>query len=314
MSRNYVATVFAPEGEDLRLMDCESWPDYVTYVVYQRELAPDTGREHFQVYLELSAKKSIVQLKDDIAEFDDAWLKARKGSQKQARAYSMKEDSRIEGPWEHGTPKAQGQRTDLEAVKTDLDKGFSMKRIYDEHFVECCKYRNFFITYKRARTPKRDWPMEIYIVIGPSGCGKTKFARDSFPDAYWKPHGQWWDDYDGEDCVVVDEMYGNRFSFTELLNLMDRYPHKVPIKGGFVEFSSKTLVFTTNQEPEDWYDAQRTHQHMAWPQNPLNRRIEEFATVVRMQGLIPRPPQLVILPGAIDGQPRLGAGVAPPAQ
>jgi len=304
MARNYVGTVFAPEGEELRLLDCDSWPDYVTYVVYQRELAPETAREHFQLYMELNMKKSIVQLRDECDGLENSWLKQRRGNQKQAIAYSKKEDTRIEGPWEHGTPKAQGARVDLEAVKTDIDKGFSIKQIADEHFHTCARYMNFFRQYKRMRDPQRDWPMEIYIIIGPSGSGKTRFAMDSFRGAYWKPHGKWWDNYDGQDCVVIDEMYGNRFSFTELLNLMDRYPHSVEIKGGTVEFTSRVLVFTSNQEPEDWYDPQRTHQHMRWEDNPLKRRIDQFATVIHM-GDRP-PPLLAIIGPVIDGQPRLG--------
>lgn len=306
MARNYVGTVFAPEGEELRLLDCDSWPDYVTYVVYQRELAPDTGREHFQLYMELGMKKSIVQLRDDCDGLENSWLKQRRGSQKQALQYCKKEDTRIEGPWEHGVAKAQGARVDLEAVKTDIDNGMSMKRVADEHFHTCARYMGFFRQYKRMRDPQRDWTMEIYIILGPSGTGKTRFARDSFPNAYWKPHGKWWDNYDGQDCVVVDEMYGSRFSFTELLNMMDRYPHSIECKGGTLEFTSRTLVFTSNQEPEDWYDPQRTHQHMCWEDNPLKRRIDEFATVIYL-GQIARVPQLAIVGPVIDGQPRLGA-------
>lgn len=304
-NRNYCGTVYAPEGEELRMFDCELWPDYVSYCVYQLEMCPDTGRLHFQLYLELSAQKTMVQLRAELDGLENTWLKPRRGTQHQARVYCMKEDSRLEGPWEYGTLKNQGARADLEAVKTDIDKGMPMRQIVDEHFHTCARYMNFFRSYKRMREPQRDWVMEIYIILGPSGTGKTRFARDAFPGAYWKPHGKWWDNYDGHDVVVVDEMYGNRFSFTELLNLMDRYPHSVEIKGGTVEFTSKTLVFTSNQLPEDWYDPQRTHQHMRWEENPLKRRIDEFAQIINL-GAIITAPRLAIIGPVIDGQPRLG--------
>lgn len=305
-SRAYVGTVFADHEEDpLPLLPVESWPPFVTFVRYQRELCPVSNREHFQIYIELNSPQRLTRLRDECEGLSNSWLQPRKGSQRQAMAYCSKEDTRIEGPWDYGEKHNQGERADLEAVKIDLDKGHSMKRIAEDHFPAFTRYHNSFRQYKRLQAVKRDWAMEIYIVIGPSGTGKTRWARETFPDAYWKPHGKWWDNYDGQDTVIIDEMYGNRFSFTELLNLMDRYPHSIEIKGGSVEFTSHTLVLTSNQHPEDWYDPQRTHQHMRWEDNPLKRRIDEFATVIYMGNLI-RQPVLNIVGPAIDGQPRLG--------
>jgi len=65
------------------------------------------------------------------------------------------------------------------------------------------------------------------------------------------------------------------------------------------------LVFTSNQEPEDWYDPQRTHQNMRWEDNPLKRRLDEFAQIIYM-GRIDRRPQLAIIEPVVEGQPRLG--------
>ena len=75
-------------------------------------------------------------------------------------------------------------------------------------------------------------------------------------------------------------MYGNRFPFVELLQLLDRYPYQVEDKGVHMEFNSRRIVFTSNQEPEDWYSAERTHQG-DWASNPLNARLREFGTIIR---------------------------------
>lgn len=292
-------------------LDPALWPG-CTFATWQQELSPDGGRLHWQGYAEFSGPQRWTTL-HTLEGFDDppAHFESRHGSQDQAIAYCNKEDTRLDGPWTFGEKNHQGERHDLMRVKAAIDAGQSMKRVADDHYQVWCKYHSAFRQYKRMTSIKRDWAMEIFIVIGPSGCGKTKFARDSFPDAYWKPHGKWWDNYDGQDVVVIDEMYGNRMSFTELLNLMDRYPHSIECKGGTIEFTSRTLVFTTNQEPEEWFDPQRTHQHMMWADNPLNRRIQEFAQVIRMvlrdeRGqIVPPAPRMMYVGPAIDGQPRL---------
>nr|WAE42736.1 MAG: replication associated protein [Cressdnaviricota sp.] len=278
-----------------------------TFAVWQQEVCPDTGKPHWQGYAEFDKAMRFNTLHTyDGFDAPKAHFEMRRGTQAQAIAYCTKEDTRVDGPWEFGEPKNQGQRQDLMNVKVDIDRGYCMKRVADEHFPVWTKYHAAFRAYKRMQTLKRDWPMEIFIILGPSGCGKTRFARDAFPNAYWKPHGKWFDNYDGQDVVVIDEMYGNRFAFTDLLNLMDRYPHSVECKGGTIEFTSRTLVFTSNQEPEDWYDPQRTHQHMAWRDNPLKRRIDEFAQVIYM-GSLAQAPLLAIIGPVIEGQPRLGA-------
>ena len=122
--------------------------------------------------------------------------------------------------------------------------------------------------------------MEIICYIGPSGTGKSRAAREAYPQAYWGPKGKWWDGYCGQETVIVDEMYGHRFSFSELLQLLDRYPFQVETKGGVRQFTSRRIVFTSNQHPEDWYNAERTHQ-MRWAENPLYRRLREYGRIIQ---------------------------------
>lgn len=63
-NRNYVFTQFTKErGEDSpRLLMPEDFPEWLSYVSYQLEMCPETGRLHFQGYLECVGKKSFAQL------------------------------------------------------------------------------------------------------------------------------------------------------------------------------------------------------------------------------------------------------------
>lgn len=293
--RNYVFTLHEKDGETLLLLDPTTWPEYVSYVVYQQEVAPDTGRLHFQGYLELSVQKKMTQLKEDIPELEDAWFGKRRGNQRQAIAYSKKDDSRVSGPWEHGVPKNQGARADLDAVKEDLDKGVALKRIADDHFDTWVRYNKSFKEYRRLHSKPRYARPEIYIIIGPTGNQKTRLAfQMAGENAYVQSLGKWWDDYDGEDVVVFDEFYGHKCSFTQLLQILDWYPLRVETKGGSVQLQATTFIFTSNQDPQDWYNAEKTHQG-AWENNPLRRRIVEFGEVIYVGGFTRPVPE--ILPG-----------------
>jgi len=147
--------------------------------------------------------------------------------------------------------------------------------IADEHFSAFIRYEKGFRSYQRLKSSKRDWAMELIFIIGPSGSGKSRWARTNYPDAFWKMKGPWWDGYDGQETVVVDEMYGHCFPYTYLLQLIDRYPMAVDVKGSVINFISRRIVFTSNQHPRDWYNSEVTHSG-PWDLSPLCRRMREF--------------------------------------
>lgn len=122
-------------------------------------------------------------------------------------------------------------------------------------------------TYHFLSQPKRNHPMEVHIWWGDSGTGKSRQARETYPDAFWKNKGQWWDGYKNEETVIIDEFYG-WLDYDFILRLCDRYPLTVPIKGGHAQFNSKRIIFTSNQRWEDWW----TRPHDL---EPFRRRITE---------------------------------------
>ena len=193
----------------------------------------------------------------------------------------MKEESRIGGPYEFGVCPHQGKRTDILDVKDKLDRGVPMRVIVQENFATMSRIYNFARTYKRIITQPRSWPMQISLYIGPTGTGKSRRAQEEAgPNPYWVMNGKWFEDYDGEEVVIWDEFYGHCCPFSLLLKILDRYPLKLECKGSAIEFVAKKIIFTSNQEPEEWYSGEKTHQ-MSWAENPLNRRLKEFGTFYR---------------------------------
>ena len=57
-------------------------------------------------------------------------LEIRRGTQQQARDYCQKHDTRVDGPWEYGTPHKAGKRNDIEEMYDDIEEGFTLKKFY----------------------------------------------------------------------------------------------------------------------------------------------------------------------------------------
>lgn len=242
-SRNWCFTINNPTNNELQ------FNDNVRFCVWQKERGTE-GTEHLQGYIELRSPRRLSYLK---SLFERGHFETRKGTRQQAIDYCKKEDSRIEGPWIHGEENSrQGERTDLDEIKRKIDQGATESTIADEHFAVWCRNFRAFERYKRIKTTNRTWNTDVTMLIGPPGCGKSKYCIDKYPDAYWKQRSEWWDGYDGNDSVVLDDFYG-WIPFDTLLRVMDRYPLLVETKGGQTNFLAKSICITSNKWPTKWY-------------------------------------------------------------
>ncbi len=226
------------------------------YLVYQKEKG-ESGTEHFQGVVFFKNKRTFRSVRSILP--DGCHIESMKGTLDQAVAYCTKEDTRIEGPWKFGEkPAGQGGRTDLLAVKKMIDEGHSEKEIADKCFGTWCRHDRAFKRYRVLTTPGRTWQTTLIVYWGPPGTGKSSHALELGSDSqYWLPppdkNGSvWWDGYDGQETVVIDEFYG-WIRRDILQRVVDRYPYYVQTKGGSTPFVAKTIIITSNKPPEMWY-------------------------------------------------------------
>lgn len=93
---------------------------------------------------------------------------------------------------------------------------------------------------------------EIHWFYGATGTGKTHFAFEENPDAWVSSANlNWFDGYDGQETVIFDDFRKEHCSFSWFLRLIDKYPLRVPIKGGFVDWVPKKIIVTCCRKPED---------------------------------------------------------------
>jgi len=165
-----------------------------------------------------------------------------------------------------------------------INDGASMTDLAEEHGIEIIKYGRgiqHLITLKTGGRDPATRP-EIYIFWGASGTGKTRKATSDYTDAYiiTKPNSDgnlWWDGYQGQETVILDEFYG-WIKYDMLLRLLDRYPIQVPVKGGFVKLRAHRWILTSNKPWTDWYpNIDDT--------SALKRRIQEWGQVTEFKVL-----------------------------
>ena len=96
----------------------------------------------------------------------------------------------------------------------------------------------------------------MYVRIGPAGTGKTKWLDDTFGKTGWSfapdNTGRWFDGCD-RDVIVFDDVERGQIPPLSLFKrLTDRYGMQVPVKGGYIYWKPRTIIFTSNSHPNEW--------------------------------------------------------------
>lgn len=237
----------------------------LSFWIFQKEIAPETGTVHFQGYLHFSRVQSLAYLKKWISPIPH--FEAAKGTLEQNIAYCSKEDSRAEGdeaevgPWRGGEEPEQGRRSDLIAFVDTIKSGATDAELLEKHPKEFVRHFKVIENIRATMAPRRDGPPLVILFTGPSGCGKTRSAVDYAEKRnlrYWirGPHKHWFQGYQGEPVAILDEVdkYEQQgFSLGLLLRILDRYAVDVEFKGGSRPFSSNIIILTAVLPPEAWY-------------------------------------------------------------
>lgn len=95
---------------------------------------------------------------------------------------------------------------------------------------------------------------ECNVYWGTTGAGKSHRAwEEAGLDAYPKdPNTKFWDGYNGQVNVVMDEFRG-QIAINHILRWLDKYPVCVECKFGGSVFNATKIWITSNLHPKDWY-------------------------------------------------------------
>lgn len=236
----------------------DSWP--LDYGVFQHEMGAD-GTRHFQGYLEFSSKKRLTAIKK-LPHAQRMHLEVRRGTRNEARDYSMKDETRLEGPFEIGewAETGQGTRSDLSsAIEVMQTQG--LRACAEQHPSTVVRFHRGLQFLQSLTTPARDDNFKVSLLYGPPRCGKTRqvYDTETLDDLWRSPAGdalKWFDGYEAHPAALLDDFDGklSKASLQTTLQVLDRYPIRVPVKGGFVHWNPSRVYITTNYHPREWYD------------------------------------------------------------
>lgn len=246
-----VFTVNNPTEEDESLLlESDKWD----YIIIGHEEG-ETGTYHWQGYIQFKNRLTLNGVKKFLPR---AHLEQVKGTQKQAIDYCKKDGSFDE----YGTLREHGGK----GKKTSAAYASIKKRIVEDRdslqkvVLETCDnpsqvhYAQFMEKY--AGLDKSPHDLSVFWYYGPTGCGKshTVFSLIN-KDSYWKSSSdlKWFDGYCGQEDVWIDDFRGSHCSFNFLLQLLDKWPLMVPVKGSFVRWHPKRIFITCPYKPQDCY-------------------------------------------------------------
>lgn len=220
--------------------------------IFGKEIG-ENGTPHLQGFINLKTPERFRAVKNAIS--DRAHIEKAMGTDTENQRYCSKSDEY----YTYGEPSFQGKRNDLhEVIKTIQGGEKNIKVIAEKHPGQFIKYHRGIITWLHTVYPiqPRNFKTEVYYYWGEPGTGKSRRALQEANDfggnIYYKPRGDWWDGYQQHDNVIIDDFYG-WLKYDDLLKICDRYPYKVPVKGGYEEFVTKRIWITSNVDTCDLY-------------------------------------------------------------
>lgn len=107
---------------------------------------------------------------------------------------------------------------------------------------------------------------------GVTGAGKSHAVRTKYPAAFIKSNNMWWDGYQGEPVVIIEDLGPKIIAPDKMKLWADKYPFKAEVKGAHMYIRPEKIVVTSNyrigeiwEDPADYVAIIRRFEVTCWP-------------------------------------------------
>lgn len=163
-----------------------------------------------------------------------------------------------------GAKGAEAQKRKWSGILTDAKEGKwrKLEEEYPREYLSCFRTLHTLRASTFNVTSVIQGELEHEWLHGISGAGKSSRARRENPNLYLKDvdgdTAKWWDMYDGEEVVLIEDLSPFNRSLTDALKKWsDRYPFKAQVKGGYMQIRPRKIVVTSQYTIDQiWEDAE----------------------------------------------------------
>lgn len=160
-SRGWIIVIHSyDEDAEIAIANMYEMDDNASYLIVGYELASRTKAPHLQCYIYYTNAISWSKMRKHIKAQGYNWHFEYQKAKKNVEAYSycMKDGQYVE----FGERPRQGNRTDLEVIKHDIEAGRPDKEIAQKYFAQWCQYGRRFEMYRELRREKYATKVAVY--------------------------------------------------------------------------------------------------------------------------------------------------------
>lgn len=263
------------------------WAIECSYLVVGKEVG-EKGTPHLQGYIKMNKYCKKVEAIRLLGERTS--VRCARGSAAQNTTYCSKDGNVAV----KGVLSEQGKRTDievlLEAVQEDTPEWELWKempnvmnsclRSYDR--MKACWAKEQAIQQAEDKIKP-----EVHVLWGKTGVGKTTAVEEEYgirniAYAEWGDSSHiWWNGYENEENIIINDFYGN-LPLCYMLRLLGDNCMRLNAKNTFTYRRAKRIFITSNVHPREWYNPDSI------PEEKLKALFRRFTSVEEL-GMHERP-------------------------
>ncbi len=215
--RNFCFTINNYTNEELNELRKKELKE-IKYIIVGEEIAPTTGTHHLQGFIIYNSAKTLNAAIKNLPK--RSHIEICKGTPYENYLYCSKENIAHE-LGERPEKVGQGKRQDLIEIKKKIAQNVNIKQMLEEDDIQNYQQLKYAESLKKYYEKKRYEKPIVKWYYGLTGTGKTRTAYEEFSrmandddNIYFSMDtGKWWEGYDAQEYVIIDDMRGDFMKF-----------------------------------------------------------------------------------------------------